>query len=301
MKGKLCQAVFNAQQRLTFFGRELLPGRGVYTRVVVAGHLTFPKTIQSLLNGSEETFMVTCICSLLALSVLGLQQPNQSAYSLNWRDMIVGMSWLGVTVVVVLLLMSIYSIALMLERYLTYKAAARQSREFAPKVAELLRGAQLDNALKLSQTYQRSHLAVVVNSGLQELAASTALVKPERQMRKAKRAVRRAAAMKSAELQRGLSALATVGSTAPFVGLFGTVIGIIHAFEVMGQQETAGFSAIAGGISEALVTTAFGLVVAIPAVWMFNYFSSRVRGFEVEMNNSADELIDYFLQQREGV
>lgn len=245
--------------------------------------------------------MVTCICSLLALAVLSLRQPANSAISLNWRDMIAGMSWLGVAVVVVLLLMSIYSIALMLERYLTYKAAARQSREFAPKVAELLRGAQLDNALKLSQTYRRSHLAVVVNSGLQELAATTALVKPERQMRKAKRAVKRAAALKSAELQRGLSALATVGSTAPFVGLFGTVIGIIHAFEVMGQQETAGFSAIAGGISEALVTTAFGLVVAIPAVWMFNYFSSRVRGFEVEMNNSADELIDFFLQQRESV
>lgn len=245
--------------------------------------------------------MATCVCSLLATFGLGLQQPVKSAISLNWREMIEGMSWLGFAVVVVLLLMSIYSIALMLERYLTYKAAARQSREFAPKVAELLRGAQLDNALKLSQSYQRSHLAVVVNSGLQELAASTALVKPERQMRKAKRAVRRAAAMKSAELQRGLSALATVGSTAPFVGLFGTVIGIIHAFEVMGQQETSGFSAIASGISEALVTTAFGLVVAIPAVWMFNYFSSRVRGFEVEMNNSADELIDFFLQQREGV
>lgn len=246
--------------------------------------------------------MVTCLCSQLTLAVLSLQQPANSAISLNWRDMIAGMSWLGVAVIVVLLLMSIYSIALMLERYLTYKAAARQSREFAPKVAELLRGAQLDNALKLSQHYHRSHLAVVVNSGLQELAATTtALVKPERQMRKAKRAVRRAAALKSAELQRGLSALATVGSTAPFVGLFGTVIGIIHAFEVMGQQETSGFSAIAGGISEALVTTAFGLVVAIPAVWMFNYFTNRVRGFEVEMHNSADELIDYFLQQREGL
>ena len=243
--------------------------------------------------------MATCVYALL----LVLQQPTQSALSLNWREMLVTMSWLGVSVVVVLMLMSMYSIALMLERYLTYKAAARQSREFAPKVAELLRGAQLDNALKLSQTYRRSHLAVVVNSGLQELAAasSQALVKPERQLRKAKRAVRRAAAMKSAELQRGLSALATVGSTAPFVGLFGTVIGIIHAFEKLGQMEGAGFSVIAVGISEALVTTAFGLMVAIPAVWMFNYFTSRVHGFEVEMNNSADELIDYFLQQRESL
>ena len=243
--------------------------------------------------------MATCVYALLLLQ----QQPTKSVLSLNPRDMIEGMSWLGVSVVVVLLLMSMYSIALMLERYLTYKAAAHQSREFAPKVAELLRGAQLDNALKLSQTYRRSHLAVVVNSGLQELAAasSQALVKPERQLRKAKRAVRRAAAMKSAELQRGLSALATVGSTAPFVGLFGTVIGIIHAFEKLGQMEGAGFSVIAVGISEALVTTAFGLMVAIPAVWMFNYFTSRVHGFEVEMNNSADELIDYFLQQRESL
>src|SRR6185295_3513019 len=107
----------------------------------------------------------------------------------------------------------------------------------------------------------------------------------ERQMRKAKRAVKRATAMKSAELQRGLSALATIGSTAPFVGLFGTVIGIIDAFKMMNEQQTSGFSAIAGGISEALVTTAFGLLVAIPAVWMFNYFTSRVHGFEVEMHN----------------
>jgi biopolymer transport protein ExbB/biopolymer transport protein TolQ len=208
------------------------------------------------------------------------------------------MSWVGIGVIVVLLLMSIYSIAVMLERYLTFKAAARQSREFAPKVATLLRDAQLDDALKLSRNYRRSHLAVVVNSGLQELSASTSN-QLERQMRKAKRAVKRAAAMKSAELQRGLSALATVGSTAPFVGLFGTVIGIIDAFKMMNEQQTSGFSAVAGGISEALVTTAFGLLVAIPAVWMFNYFTSRVRGFEVEMSNSADELIDFFLQQHE--
>ena len=131
------------------------------------------------------------------------------------------------------------------------------------------------------------------------LSAAQKLLKPERQLRKAKRAVRRAAALKSAELQRGLSSLATVGSTAPFVGLFGTVIGIIDAFRAMNEQQTAGFSAVSAGISEALVTTAFGLLVAIPAVWMFNYFSTRVRGFEIEMHNSADELIDFFLVQQE--
>lgn len=233
---------------------------------------------------------------------LGMQS-GAPQLPMNPIEILRGMSWIGIGVMIVLLIMSIYSIAVMLERYLTFSSAAKQSREFAPRVAEMLRGAplaaQLDEAIKLSQSYRRSHLAVVVNSGLQELAAQRG-GNADRQMRKAKRAVRRAAMMKTADLQRGLSSLATVGSTAPFVGLFGTVIGIINSFHVMNQQESAGFSAIAGGISEALVATAFGLLVAIPAVWMYNYFTSRVGRFAVEMQNSADELVDFVLQQREG-
>lgn len=253
--------------------------------------------------------MVTCGCSLLAACtvwLLALLDANSPSLGFSPTQMLAHMGWVAFGVVIVLLLMSIYSIAVMLERYLTFKAAANQSRQFAPRVAEVLRSeqvsARLDEALKLSQSYRRSHLAVVVNSGLQEFATrnpAQKLLKPERQLRKAKRAVRRAAALKSAELQRGLSSLATVGSTAPFVGLFGTVIGIIDAFQAMNEQQTAGFSAVSAGISEALVTTAFGLLVAIPTVWMFNYFSTRVRGFEIEMHNSADELIDFFGVQQE--
>lgn len=245
--------------------------------------------------------MATCVLTFLSscLSLLfALQGAAQPQVSFSPREVWDHMSWTGRGVAVVLLLMSIYSIAVMLERYLTFKAAANQSREFAPKVALLLRDAQLDDALKLSQNYRRSHLAVVVNSGLQELAARTG-TQLERQMRKAKRAVKRATALKGAELQRGLSALATIGSTAPFVGLFGTVIGIIDAFHAMNVYQNAGFSAVVGGISEALVMTAFGLLVAIPAVWTYNYFTNRLHGFEVEMSNSANELIDFFLQQHE--
>lgn len=246
--------------------------------------------------------MATCVLSFLfscSNLLSALQDPAQTQFTISPRDILSHMSWISRGVALVLLLMSIYSIAVMLERYLTFKAAARQSREFAPKVALLLRGAQLDDALKLSQHYRRSHLAVVVNSGLQELAAQTSN-QLDRQMRKAKRAVKRASAMKGAELQRGLSALATVGSTAPFVGLLGTVIGIIDAFHAMGIQQNSGFSAVVSGISEALVMTAFGLLVAIPAVWMYNYFANRLHGFEVEMHHSADELIDFFLQQHEA-
>ena len=95
--------------------------------------------------------------------------------------------------------------------------------------------------------------------------------------------------------------LATIGSTAPFVGLFGTVIGILNAFQQIATQKTSGIGAVAGGISEALVTTAFGLLVAIPAVMAFNYFTGRVEAFDVEMDNSSSELIDYFIKQRQAL
>ena len=99
-------------------------------------------------------------------------------------------------------------------------------------------------------------------------------------------------------MKRGLGGLATIGSTAPFVGLFGTVMGILNAFKGISEQKATGLGAVAGGISEALVTTAFGLLVAIPAVMMFNYLTGRVEAFDVEMDNSSSELIDYFLKRR---
>lgn len=241
---------------------------------------------------------------LLSLATAGtpflLQASTSTAAKLTFRKIYDDTGWIAFGVLVVLMVMSIYSIAVMLERYLTFKAAIRQSRKFVPRVAEMLKTSRLDEALKLSQEYRKSHLAVVVNSGLQELAAGHD-AKASRQMRKAKRALRRAAAMKTAELQRGLSSLATIGSTAPFVGLFGTVIGIFDAFQKMSEMEGSGMAVVAGGISEALITTAFGLVVAVPAVWMYNYFTNRVNVFGIEMSNSADELIDYFLQQQQAV
>jgi biopolymer transport protein ExbB/biopolymer transport protein TolQ len=98
-------------------------------------------------------------------------------------------------------------------------------------------------------------------------------------------------------MERGLSGLATIGSTAPFVGLLGTVIGIIDAFREIQGESATGISAVAGGISEALVTTALGLTVAIPAVMMFNYFTTKIKAFDVEMDNSSSELVDYFLKR----
>ena len=231
---------------------------------------------------------VTLLFSLL-LQADPAQKFDWSFHKI-WDDV----SAAGLAVIVVLFLMSIYSVAVMLERYLTFNSAAHQSRDFVPKVSAMLKESHLNEALQLSREYKKSHLAMVVNSGLQELTAANV----KNPLRKAKRAVKRATALKTADLQRGLSSLATVGSTAPFVGLFGTVVGIINAFTKMSEAQSAGMAVISGAIAEALITTAFGLVVAIPAVWMFNYFTNRVNIFAIEMHNSAEELIDYFLQQQ---
>lgn len=214
-------------------------------------------------------------------------------------EMIKHLTAVGLSVVIILLIMSVYSIAIMVERYLTYKNAKTQSREFAPRVAQALKNDRIEEAINISDKHKKSHLAMVVSSGLQEFRAheQSADISGE-EIEASKRALQRAIAIKTAEFRRGLSGLATIGSTAPFVGLFGTVFGIIGAFQGMKNAETAGIAAVAGGISEALFTTALGLVVAVPAVWLFNYFTSKVDGFIVEMDNSASELIDYFLKNR---
>jgi biopolymer transport protein ExbB/biopolymer transport protein TolQ len=204
--------------------------------------------------------------------------------------MIQKMKWPALVVAIVLAIMSMYSIAVMVERWLTFNAARNQSRQFAPKVAAALRDNRIDEAIAISDRHKKSHLAMVVKAG-SDIPGTT--------MDAARRALQRSTALKTAELKRGLSGLATIGSTAPFVGLLGTVIGIIGAFQGMKAAEGTGIAAVAGGISEALIETAFGLLVAIPAVWAFNIFTNKVEAFTIEMDNSSSELIDYFIKRRE--
>lgn len=201
-------------------------------------------------------------------------------------------------VVVIMFLMSAWSIGVMIDRWLAFSAAKKQSRQFAPAVAGALREGKLGEAVKLAERYKKSHLAKVVVAGLQEFQAHEMSTEISGELiESSNRALERARAIAHAELNKGLSGLATIGSTAPFVGLFGTVVGIINAFQGISQEKSTGLGAVAGGISEALVATAIGLFVAIPAVWMFNYFNSQVEAFDVEMENSSSELVDYFLKR----
>jgi biopolymer transport protein ExbB/biopolymer transport protein TolQ len=212
------------------------------------------------------------------------------------------MGWLARAVVIVMFVMSAYSIGVMFDRLIAFNGARNQSRLFAPKVAGALREGKLDEAIKVADTYKKSHLAKVVVAGLQEFKAHGMSNEiPGETIEASRRALERSEAIVHAELKRGIGTLATIGSSAPFVGLFGTVVGIINAFKGISTEKSTGLGAVAGGISEALVTTAIGLFVAIPAVWMFNYFTARLEAFDVEMGNSASELVDYFIKRAQQV
>ena len=236
---------------------------------------------------------------VLQLQVWGLMLLQEGGgVSFDPRSMWNQMGLLAKLVVVTLFIMSAWSIGVMIDRVIAYSGARGQSRQFAPAVAGALREGKLDEAIKIADRYPKSHLAKVVVAGLQEFRAHqmSSDISGE-EIEASKRALERAEAIVHAELKRGISSLATIGSTGPFVGLFGTVVGIINAFKGISSEKSTGLGAVAGGISEALVTTAFGLLVAIPAVMTFNYFTSKVEAFDVEMDNSSSELIDYFIKQ----
>ena len=242
------------------------------------------------------TFLTSLLGFFLMFAEGGANQPSMFNFYTIWQEL----TWAGVGVIVVLIIQSVYMIAVGIERWLTYNKAKQQSRQYAPKVAQALKNSNIDEAISISDRHKDSHLAMVVSSGLKEFAAhqGNSDISAD-EMEASKRSLERAIAVKTAELKRGLSGLATVGSTAPFVGLFGTVVGIIGAFEKISKSEgSAGIGVVGGAIAEALIATAFGILVAVPAVWLFNYFTNKVTSFGVEMENSASELVDYFIRQR---
>ena len=237
--------------------------------------------------------MMSVPLNLLAVSLL------QGEVGFSFMEMWQASGPTAKSTLIVLAIMSAWSIGVMIDRYLAFNAARKQSREFAPLVAGCLQEGKIGEAIDVSEQNQKSHLAKVVIAGLQEYQAAGSVASAE-VIESSKRALDRATAITNSELKRGVAGLATIGSTAPFVGLFGTVVGIINAFQGMSTAKTTGLSAVAGGISEALIATALGLFVAIPAIWMFNYFNGKMEAFGVEMDNSSSELIDYFLKRRDS-
>ena len=202
----------------------------------------------------------------------------------------------------VLVIMSMISFGVAIERIYTFAQARKQSKLYAPQVAKHLKDGRLKDAIAISSSkkYRYSHLAKVVLAGLQEYQfqqESGAALSREDLVDTVRRAIQRASALTANDLKKGVAALATIGATAPFVGLLGTVVGIITAFQGIAATGSGGLGAVSAGISEALVETALGLVVAIPAVWFYNYLTGRIEYFNVEMDNSSSELLDYFIKK----
>lgn len=215
----------------------------------------------------------------------------------NLMGMLHSMSVTAKGVVVMLLLMSAISLGLAVERGLRYAVARNQSRAFVQQVTPVLEEGKLDEAISIGVRNKKSPVASMVATGLTEFQSGPPHASSVELIDAAERGLDRSVASIHADLKRGLSGLATIGSTAPFVGLFGTVVGIMNAFRASAPAKAAGIQSVASGISEALVTTALGLLVAVPAVWCYNYFTTKVENFDVEMENSSMELVSYLVRR----
>jgi biopolymer transport protein ExbB/TolQ len=196
-------------------------------------------------------------------------------------------------VVYVLGVMSAASLIVMAERLVSFLKSNRDSRRFATQLAGALEKSGIDEVAKAKADKDVGHLGRVLTSGLGAYRMTrTAATTSDLTIESVARALERQAQRENQNLKRGLNLLATVGSTAPFVGLLGTVVGIINAFQQMAATGSGGLGTVSAGIAEALVTTAFGLLVAIPAVMAYNYMQGWVDARMVDMTESSNELLD---------
>ncbi len=202
-------------------------------------------------------------------------------------------------VVWTMLFMSFFSMTVAIGRLIKFGRSTSATRKFAPQFSRAIQEEQLDQAIALAEKNQGSHVAKVLGGALAEvkpLLRDRAVITAA-DINSAERAVERQMLITLSDFKRGLGVLATVGATAPFVGLLGTTMGIVTAFNAMSVGgASGGLAGIAGGISEALITTALGLLVAIPAVWFYNYFTTKIEYLSVEMTYSSKELIDYLIK-----
>ncbi len=204
-------------------------------------------------------------------------------------------------IVFTLAIMSVWSLSVSIKKWWDLKKAQSETRKFAPEFSQFLEEDNLGDAITLAEKYKRSHVARVLGGALTDIKPlihdGSVTVSD---INSAERAVEREMLMTITDLKRGLGVLATVGATAPFVGLLGTTMGIVNAFTGMAASGSGGLSAISAGVAEALVTTAFGLLVAIPAVWLFNYFQVKIDNLTAEMTYTSKEMIDYLIKNVSG-
>lgn len=203
-----------------------------------------------------------------------------------------GMNHLVRAVVVVLTVQALFSIYVLIDRMILLVSSQARSRKFAAEAGAKLERGEYQAVLEIAKKHDKSHLAAFISVGV-----STFLKHVERRGREkaadfVKRALERKGENLSESLNRGLTVLASTGSTAPFVGLLGTVLGILNAFKLIGEEASGGMGTIGPAIAEALIVTGYGLTVAIPAVLAFNFLSGRIAHYEAGLANAGSELTD---------
>ena len=206
----------------------------------------------------------------------------------------------GVTMVI-LAIFSIFSLAVIGERFYTYRKAQEATRQVAEKGLQYVADGKMTEALRLCEQNTGSPVARVLEAGLLVVIDQgdppLSGERVSRRIESCKGAMQRTTSAEITRLERYLGSLATLGNISPFVGLFGTVLGIIRAFEAISKTGTGGLGTVSAGIAEALVATAAGLFVAIPAVMAYNYFLGKVKLFATAMDNAASEMVDRLMDQ----
>ncbi len=204
-------------------------------------------------------------------------------------------------VVIVLAIMFVRSLGVSTGRALRFRLAREQSQAYIAETLVPFREGKLEEAIVLAEHNRKSHIASIVAAGLLDFQAAPQGMPEQQVMEGVQRSLERSSAETAEEMKRGLSGLATIAATAPFVGLFGTVIGILNAFRSIDIAHATAIKVIAGSISEALLTTAIGLSVAVPAVWCYNLLTNQMDAFGVEMQNCGLELVSYLRARQVGV
>ena len=199
----------------------------------------------------------------------------------------------GGAVMVCLALLSVFSVGMIIDKHRRFRSASRQTEKFKQEFKKFLHGGDVQNLIEAAQPYQSSYVAQVVLAGITEYDGVRESGRdPGASLELVTSALRDSMSETLIQLRQGLGFLATIGSTAPFIGLFGTVVGIINAFRSIAATGSGGMSVVSGGIAEALVSTALGIFVAIPAVVAFNHFTGKIETFHVQMNRASSQLVN---------
>ena len=213
---------------------------------------------------------------------------------MSFTELLGNIGLFGAAVMGCLVLLSLISVGVIVDKHRRFRTASRQSQLFKPMFGKFLHGGEVQPLIDAVRLHPDSHVAQVVSAAILEYdGVRKSGGNPIASLELVTSALEDSTAETLVQMKKGLGFLATIGSMAPFIGLFGTVAGIINAFQNIAATGSGGMSVVSGGMAEALVTTGMGIFVAIPAVVSFNHFTGKLENFRVEMNRASSQLVNH--------